>query len=416
MSEIAGEGDMKGLLSKPPKGLIIKEKNGKLTIQKSWYSGTAVALFVGMLIWTGLSFAGIIGIIFFMEGIGKLFIGIIPFFFVGLGSFVLSKIAMGVFNKSTIIVTADKLRVETRPLPNKTNKSLKRHEIKQLFVKGVNYEANASSNSAESEATKVYGLYYIDMHGQTKPLFMEVPVFGTPLPAFKPEEGRYLEQKVEQFWALEDEEVKDLTLSDVAAEKVVGAKEERTSVLPVPSGLDLLEDGESLIIQRAWKTPIAYIFFLMATFVGGFGVFMFISVLLGDTASFFNGIMVAAVSVFLLVAGGYLLLKGLAFIFNKTTIHVTPTSFQLRHAPFYWNKGVNIPLGKLEKVYTEEEKVVSKNHDSGGSRTYYVNVLKLKKIGEPEPIVLGSGGITPTDTNSLYIAYKVEEYLKRIRE
>lgn len=425
LSERAGKGDLKAAeLLKKPKNLKIIEKKEKLIILKPWRSSTAIGLFVGMLIWTSLCLVGGVIMLVFIEGIGKFFMVIVPLFLTSIGVYVLSKIAMGVFNESTITITPEHLEIKTTPIAKGTNKRIRRHEIKQVFVKSVKFEANKQAG-VDNETNRVYGLYYIDMHSRTKPLFLEIPIVNTPLPTFKPEEGKYLEQKIEQFWSINDEEVKDIKLTDVKKNEG-GANpksEQLEEVISIPAGLELVTDDEELIIVREWKTALAYLV-LMIGFM--FGVFALLLItgglfnLTNGTDTLLASIFTVAVGIGLLVGAGFPLKKGLAMGLNKTTIHLSPTDFELRHAPFYRKNGVTLPLNDVERVYVEEEKVVSRasNSDMGGGQTqsYYVKVLKLKKRNVQEPIVLGLGSSTPVDNNSLYVAYKINEYLKKIKE
>lgn len=424
LSERAGKGDLKAAqLLKKPKSLKIIEKKGKLIILKSWRSSTAIGLFVAMLIWTSLCLVGGVAMLVFIEGIGKFFMVIIPLFLTSIGVYVLSKVVMGVFNESTITITPEYLEIKTTPIAKRTNKRLRRHEIKQVFVKSVKFETNKQAG-VDNEANRVYGLYYIDMHSRTKPLFLELPVINTPFPTFKPAEGQYLEQKIEQFWSINNEEVKDVKLVDVKNNEGAATQEsEHLEIVSIPAGLELVADEEELIIVREWKTPLAYMLLLVGFMFGAFALLL----LGGGLFNVTNGTDTLPASIFtvcaglgLLVAAGIPLKKGLAMRLNKTTLHLSPTDFQLRHAPFYRNKGVTLPLEDVERVYVEEEKVVSRasnsNMGGGTTKTYYVNVLKLKKRNMEEPIVLGLGSSTPVDNDNLYVAYKIKEYLKKIKE
>ncbi|MCP4437806.1 MAG: hypothetical protein GY810_02595 [Aureispira sp.] len=415
----AGKGDFKNTEPLPklaPEGLELKESKGSLVMTKSWRNPMGYVLLVFSLIWTGFSVFFIFsalsntGGIWFME---MLFL-MMPLFFVLLGVWMFYIGLQFIYNKSTVKVQDGQVFINTSPFARQPNKSLYKHEIKQIFVKKVDM---GSSSSTASVGETMYSVYYVDQHGKSQPFFWGFKFIPVAFPLFKADEGRYFERKIEDFLNIEDYEVKEYDKNQKGLEKAVYNKnkeladyreeEKSLDIVPIPASLEIDESEMNLFIFREWRNPLAW-FFIIFGLVWSSVVFSIAYMVLGGILEMGGaGLLVGLFLVPFIVVGTGLIYTGVATWVNTTTLHVNHDYLRVSHQPLPWKGAVRIPVEDIVNIEVKEETRQGKN----GS--YQVNLLNIIQKGKSKPVSITYGNVSSVSDECYYIEYKLKQFMKK---
>lgn len=173
-----------------PENMQVEEDRNSLTITYKWSKIMGYALLGFSLVWNSVIYFGFISemladdvpifVLFFM----------IPF--IGAGIFIFYFGLANILNNTIVSVGYDNLSVRHTPLPWLGNRDIFKHDIKQLYVKQHIHRGKNSSTSIS------YSVNLIDKDNKDMKLVDSLQT---------PDEGRFLEQKIEKFLKIQSKPV-----------------------------------------------------------------------------------------------------------------------------------------------------------------------------------------------------------------
>ncbi len=166
-----------------PKHIRLSELKGNLEFEYAWfrYKYVAALILTPVLSWFLVNSKYIEGS-FDEPGIGVAVVVVICLFVI---YYSLAKI----FNSTRIIVTADEIRVLHGPLPLLKNLLIKKEDVSQLYV---------TRQDVFHYYYRIFPTYQVNVILKNKQVITLVSKLETPA------QGRFIEQKIEQFFNIED--------------------------------------------------------------------------------------------------------------------------------------------------------------------------------------------------------------------
>lgn len=416
----AGKGDLKDqykLPSKPPKGLELVESSNQLLLTKEWKNPMGYILLIFSIVWTAFASVFVTSALSSLDGLWFLSIPflLVPLVFVALGLWMFYVGLQFIYNRSTIKVEEGQVFIETRPFARYPHKSLYKHEIKQIFVKRVNFNSQKETINA---GPPIYSIYYIDQHGKTQPFFWGFKFLPVAFPFFGAAEGKYFERKIEDFLSIKDADIKTYSTNEEQLKtpvyneqgEEIGLKDEdeqTTDVMPIPASLEVEESAEGLFIFREWRSPMAIFLFIFglvwSSIVGPMVYFVFSAI--GELGA--GGIFIALFMLPFIAVGLGMIYAGIATWVNTSTIHLDRDYLRVSHQPLPWKGSLRIPRLDIENIDVRTETRRGKN----GS--YLVTLLSITQRGKNKPISINYGNLNPNDEECLFIEYKLKQFLNR---
>ena len=172
-----------------PANIEIQESKNSLTIKYKWNKLMGYILVTFSFFWNGIMYFAFISNM--IEDNVPSFVLLFTLPFVGVGLFILYMGIANVLNTTTIEVVFDNLNIKHAPMPWRGNRDVFKHDIKQLYVKQhVHRGKNGVSYS--------YSINMIDRDNKDVKLIDTIQ---------NPEEGKFIEQKIESFLKIQDKRV-----------------------------------------------------------------------------------------------------------------------------------------------------------------------------------------------------------------
>lgn len=172
-----------------PANIQIEEFKNALTIKYKWNKVMGYILIGFSCFWNSILYFVFISNM--IEAEMPLFVLLFTLPFVGLGLFILYFGIANILNTTTIEVGFDNLTVKHAPMPWRGNRDVFKHDIKQLYVKQhIHRGKNGVSYS--------YSINMIDRDNK------DIKLVDT---LANPEEGKFIEQKIESFLKIKDTRV-----------------------------------------------------------------------------------------------------------------------------------------------------------------------------------------------------------------
>lgn len=137
--------------------------------------------------------------------------------------------------------------------------------------------------------------------------------------------------------------------------------------LPMPSQLQVDQQGGSLVIIRRWGRGPAIFFLVFSGLWNGFLLFMAFA-LLSNTLRMHDGSRPPSQAFLGLFLIPFILVGlttgwvALAFLLNRTTIRVSGRRLSVTHGPVPWPGKREIDISTLDQLYCEEYVAYSQNH------------------------------------------------------
>jgi hypothetical protein len=172
-----------------PRGLVVADAAGRLTIEFRWFTMKYVFLAVFCVFWDGFL------LFWYMTAIasGNAIMLVFPILHVLVGAILTYVTAAGFLNRTTLTIDGNRLRVRVRPLPLVRSVDLVQEEVKQLFCEqrisrgryGVYYTYDLTAQLRDGTRRKLLsGLdtadlpLYLEQHCEEWMQITDVPVAG----------------------------------------------------------------------------------------------------------------------------------------------------------------------------------------------------------------------------------------------
>jgi hypothetical protein len=134
-------------------------------------------------------------------------------------------------------------------------------------------------------------------------------------------------------------------------------EENGRSPVPVPEGVSLHHDGDTLTIVRRWYSPKYLFLAAFSVFWDGF-LLVWYSIALSSHGS----LMMICFPILHVAAGLFITYSTLAGFLNRTTIRVSPVEFIIQHDPLPWLGEMKRPVSILRQLYCKHASHSSKNN------------------------------------------------------
>ncbi|WP_028974387.1 hypothetical protein [Spirochaeta cellobiosiphila] len=172
-----------------PKGMEQKKEFNKMTISRRWFGFTAFFLVFFTAIWNG--FLGGMVFVALSEGIFIILAGAAIHFIVGI--FLIYITIANFINKTVIEVNGSELNIFHTPLPWMGKKTISKGNTKQFYGK------KRISHSTSDHRTSV--------HYELRMMTLDDRDFKVLGGLSDPEQILFLEQEIESYWSIRDEQV-----------------------------------------------------------------------------------------------------------------------------------------------------------------------------------------------------------------
>lgn len=168
-----------------PKGLTVEEKNGELIIKRVWRNWIVVVFFTMFSVMWNSGMFFIVSAIIKIQQYEYLFFLMLH---IPIGIGVAYHTICLIFNTTTIFCDRTKFSIKHHPLPYRGGRLISTHEIKQLYCKEI-----------KGRKTTSYEVRLIDNRNNDVTLVSGLEVS---------EQALYVEQKVEQFLGIKQQDVR----------------------------------------------------------------------------------------------------------------------------------------------------------------------------------------------------------------
>lgn len=172
-----------------PNDMTFQEAGQRLQFDWKWNSQYAIIyIIIGLLCPTSIAISMVVGVEFYKSYI---LLYLISYAELLLGIFLIYLGIVKLINQTTLIVTKNEIMITHKPLPWLGIKSINRNKIKQLYVIEKFNRGNVS-----------YSLSGLQQNGSHFTLISNIA-----LPSL--EAGKFLEQKIEAFWEIQNFSVEE---------------------------------------------------------------------------------------------------------------------------------------------------------------------------------------------------------------
>jgi len=172
----------------------------------------------------------------------------------------------------------------------------------------------------------------------------------------------------------------------------------KTSILPVPDGVQVKEDGKCLRIVRRWFSwkiiPMAFFCMIWDSFL----VFWY-----GTAFSMRAPWIMIVFPLLHLAVGIGLTYSTLAGFFNRTYLEVTPVDLAVWHDPLPWMGEVTLPIGDVKQLYSKQ----SIHQGRNGGTTFTYDLYAITGNGKTRKLL---SGLDNPDI-PLFFERRVEDWL-----
>ena len=394
---------------------------GGLHFRKKWNKTIGIILFAFAFVWTSIClyiFSDLFGNLFSkpiktdsFELIFTLVFILVPVFFIMIGILMLFLGISCLLNSTDIHLNNNEIRIINGPVPLLRNKTISRSVVKQIFVKKVSKESN------QPNATNIC---YINDKGES--LFLTGSIFGIAFPFFKLEEALKIEQSIEQFFHIKNQDVSgavnqssessyhetSVPLENYSAQDEMQNKKETEILLPHPASLQIEEMNHKVIIRKKWLSPVVIfytIFTIMWNSFLGVAIYLLMSNATGPGKNDLNYFFLFLIPFF--GVGIYLILNTIAYFVNTTYFEMDSTNFTIKHQPITIYKNYKIAKSELDFFDLTTKTRTTKN----GYYLYYVLTAHFKNKTLKE---FGNNNFMSLDENEVqYLKEKLNRLLKK---
>jgi hypothetical protein len=380
---------MAGDNMKTPENLLLKKHGSHMEIVWKWSSPNLVALFVAVfgLCWFFFGYLQLGEMLqsgtsaqILRHELGKPF----PFNLMApaiasiLAAMVYS-ITAGIFNRTTISVSRDRIQVRHGPLPWPGNSDIGAASIRQVFIKVKPARKRIHNAFLHSP----YDVMASDVSG--RPIRL---VAGLKLTGFQ---ASFIERQIEDFLGLKD-----------APPGIDGIAEE---------GLTLDQHGIELVLDRKWfndRTVPLTIFSLVWS--GCVGVYFWQSVAERGLASIlaFPPEPALIIQLLLLAIGILLAYRATAEWLNRTEVIVRPGRLSVREGPLPWRGNLELAWADQYALSVEKSRWGSSAAVGSSVPVYKFDVHVMVNSGKSRKLI---GGFD-TSEQAERIQKKIREYLE----
>ncbi|MDQ8185386.1 hypothetical protein [Pelagicoccus sp. SDUM812002] len=164
----------------------------------------------------------------------------------------------------------------------------------------------------------------------------------------------------------------------------------------LPKNIELVPDGEALVIRRTWRSGPSYFLIAFSLFWDLFIVVWFTAAIREEEWG------TLAFGMIHLLFGLGISYLTLAYFLNKTDIRIDTNNLTISHAPIPWSGTYVQANSEIDQLHSKE-----RVHQRNNMKTYYYDLVSRDKSGTDKKLLIGL-----TDKNqALYLEKEIEKTL-----